>query len=578
MARVSPDGFGERQASLSFHFDGRLFPAAPGETIAAALAAAGELALRDTRAGELRGPFCGMGVCHECLVAADGETVRACMTPVRGGMAIVRHHPRLARTTPQRKPERTEALHADVAVVGGGPAGLAAAIAAARSGRDVVIIDERKQPGGQYYKQPPAEFPLSGRALDAQFREGRDLVETARGAGARFLKESAVWATHAGSLLLDTADGARRLDAKRIILATGAAERCPPFPGWTLPGVLTTGAAQSFLRAYGVSPGARVLIAGAGPLNLQLAAALAGLGIAVIAVVEASSRPGVSNLPALARMVAAAPRLVGEGLRYRLALARAGVPVIHQSVILDAEGGGRVRRARIGKLGQDRKPDVSSAQSFDCDLLCVGYGFNPAVELAASMGCALRYDKRWRHLAVETDDDGRTSLPGVFAVGDGARFGGSRVALAQGSLAGFAAARDLADAGGGRNGPETARARVELARAWRFQEALWSLYDAPVLTHELAETGTLVCRCEHVTHGMVTDAIDAGATGLGAIKRATRLGMGRCQGRYCAGTAAAMLSSRNGSQTQPDDFFAPRTPLRPVSIGAAASLDLRMEQ
>ncbi len=578
MARVSPDGFGERQASLAFHFDGQLFPAAPGETIAAALAAAGELALRETRTDELRGPFCGMGVCHECLVSADGQTVRACMTLVQDGMAVFRHHPRLARANPQHPPGRPEILQTDVAIVGGGPAGLAAAIAAARSGLDVVIIDERKQPGGQYHKQPSAEFQLSGRALDAQFREGRELVETARRAGARFLTESAVWATHHGSLLLDTADGAKQIEARRIILATGAAERCPPFPGWTLTGVMTTGATQSFLRAYGISPGARVLIAGAGPLNLQLAAALVGLGVTVVAVVEASGSPGVSSLPALARMSATAPGLVLDGLRYRLVLARAGIPVIHQSVILDAEGGGRVRRVRIGKLGRDRKPDASSARSFDCDLLCVGYGFNPAVELAASMGCTLRYDKRWHHLVVETDDDGRSSLPGVFAVGDGARFGGSRVALAQGKLAGLAAARELVETKRQGSDPETTRARADVVRAWRFQEALWSLYDAPVLTHELAEPDTLVCRCEHVTYGMITAAFVADATGLGAIKRATRLGMGRCQGRYCAGVAAAMLSSRTGNQTQPNDFFAPRTPLRPVSVGAVASLELKMER
>jgi D-hydroxyproline dehydrogenase subunit alpha len=571
MPRVSPPGFGAREPSLRFTFADRTIAAAPGESIAAALALAGELAMRETRTGEPRGPFCGMGVCHECLVQVDGETVRACMTKAREGIRVVRHRPRSSPPAP-KPPSPAQTIEADVAIVGAGPAGLCAAIAAAGCGLDVIVIDDRKQPGGQYHKQPAAAFGLAEAALDAQHREGRALARTARAAGVRFMPEAEVWSPSEDGLLASTPVGARRIKAKRLILATGAAERCPPFPGWTLPGVMTTGAAQTFLRAYGVAAGSRILIAGAGPLNLQLAAELAALDIEVVAVVEAAPAPSPRDFAALARMTAVAPDLMRDGIRYRWRLARAGVPVIHGSVVIEATGDDRVRRAAIAPLRADGAPDRGASRSFACDILCVGYGFAPAVELAAAMGCDLHYDSRWRHLAVETDEDGRTSLPHVFAVGDGARFGGARAAMAQGTLAGLTVGRDLAPASDDRFERERGEARARLLRAQAFQAALWRLYGAPPAGLALATADTLICRCEHVTLAMIEAARSGGATGVGALKRATRLGMGRCQGRYCAGVAAAFLAERTGRAPGPDDFFAPRTPLRPVSIGAVASL------
>ncbi|MGL4443803.1 MAG: FAD-dependent oxidoreductase, partial [Alsobacter sp.] len=165
--RVRVPGVGERTPGLTFRFEGRPVAAAAGETIAAALTAAGEPAFRQTRGDMDRGVFCGMGVCHECLVSADGDTVRACMTPVAAGRAVERHRPRTAQAqAPGAVAQGPCAV--DVAVVGAGPAGLSAALAAARAGLSVALVDERKQAGGQYFKQPADTFPLTPRDLDAQ--------------------------------------------------------------------------------------------------------------------------------------------------------------------------------------------------------------------------------------------------------------------------------------------------------------------------------------------------------------------------------------------------------------------------
>lgn len=547
-----------RDDAIPVRFDGEPLTARRGETLLAALTAAGVVALRRTAGGEPRGAWCGMGACQECVVRlGDGRVERACMVkvdrpvdaftitdPLPLGEGAAAHPPRRGADLPLVAP--------DLLVIGAGPAGLAAAVEARAAGLDVLLVDERAAPGGQYFK------PLTVTARpgpDAQHRAGTALVAEARARGVVFAPETLVWGAFPGPVFAATGPaGAMRIAPRAAILGTGAVERAWHVPGWTLPGVMTTGAAQTLWRSARRVPRGRILIAGNGPLNLQLAAELLGAGAEVVGLAEAAAAPRLRDWLAVMAMAAAAPALVVQGARYRQRLVGAGVPMRHATVVSRVEAGpdGLVVSLAGGEPG-----DVT------VDTLCLGYGLDPANELARALGCTFVADAESGRLVPERDADGGASVAGIYLVGDGVRLGGAHVAMAEGRLAGTAAAAWL-----GRPVDPLVRqhARETLRRHRRFQRALWQLY-APAMPLVPATTPeTLLCRCERVTAAAVDAAIAAGHGSAGSVKQATRLGMGRCQGRYCT----AALTERLGRSGDPMGGFAPRAPVRPIAIGDLA--------
>lgn len=570
--RVDLPGVARRDA-FRIRFEGRTIEAWPGESIAAALINAGETGMRKTALGEPRGLWCGMGVCGECRVVVDGEVRRACMEMARPGQMVTRA---AARADPGAGTGSGEgALHDDVPrtpdllVVGAGPAGLSAARIAALSGLSVLVADERGKAGGQYFKQPGAGFVVDRQRIDAQTREGRALIAAAEAAGVRFLAGATLWAAYRdpeGAPVACLAAGSHALEIRprRLVLAMGAYERPWPVPGWTLPGVITSGAAQTLLRAYASAPGQRVLVAGNGPLNVQVAAELTTAGVEVVALAEAAPAPGLSRAADLARMARAAPGLVRDGLRMTLALRRHGVPVLNGHVVTRLDGRERVESVELARLRADGTIDAAATRRFDVDAVALGYGFLPQAEAARALGCATSTDARGGTV-VDRDDAGATSVPRVRVVGDGGGLGGARIALAQGVLAGAAVCAEL---GREVTADVVKAARAELARHRRFQAALWRVYAVPAFPAPAPEA--MLCRCESVGAGRVDALVDGGAHDLAAVKRASRAGMGACAGRYCT----ALIEARLGGPAAPAGF-APRAPFKPVTIGAIASLARR---
>lgn len=539
--------------AVGITFDGRPISALPGETVAAALSAAGELTLRYTASGSPRGLHCGMGACFDCLVTIDGRAnQRACLAKIEAGMRVERAPPARPAPLAPTAEHQAEQQGCDLLVLGAGPAGLSAAIAAAEAGASVIVLDERDAPGGQYLK--PLAKSHAHAAPDRQFRQGAALRDRALAAGVDFRFGATVWGGFAPEEIAALVEGRNIVfRPRRLVIAAGAHERPVPIPGWTLPGVMTTGCLQTLARANRVSPGERIVIAGNGPLNLQLACELVEGGVKVAAVLEAAPRPGFAAWRQALRLAAASPDLAWDGARYLATLRRAGVPVLWGAMPVAAEGEGRFRALRFATPQGERV--------IEADALAMNFGFQPETGLARALGCAHRFrDSGLGRLETVTDEDGRTSLPGVFAVGDGAQVGGSRIALSRGRLAGLAAVRDLLP-----NIPEDAATRRALARAIAFQDALWRFFAVPGFdAADLADT-TLVCRCEEVTAGAVRAAQQGGASSLGAVKKATRAGMGRCQGRMCGATVARLVGA-----SEETGFAAPRAPLKPVPAIALA--------
>ena len=571
--RIRKAGVGRSAEDCTITYCNETLPARLGESVAAALIASGRYAFRTTRGTGERGVFCGMGVCSECAVTIDGRSGQlACMVKVAPGMTVTRNPPAVQLDDEPAPSLPEEVLTPDVLVIGGGPGGLSAALAAARSGADVVMVDERGAAGGQYFKQPTGMCEINERALDNQYRAGRVLLGKVSESGARLLLNTRVWGGNGPYELYAVSDKRRLLlRASTVVLATGAFERGVPFPGWTLPGVMTTGAAQTLLRSHLVSPGRRVLVSGNGPLNLQVAAELATAGVEVVAVAELSPIFQISGVAHLAAMSAAAPTHLFEGLGYLRVLVSHRVPILAKSSVIKVQGEGRAETASVASIDSAGHPVPGTDRIFAVDAVCVGFGFVPATELARSFGCACRIDVRSGALFINRDRRGRSSVPGVWIVGDGGAVQGADVAQAMGTLAGLDAAASLGRSPVGELLVERRRAERALARGERFQRSLWEFYDAPRLVDQLASPDTVICRCEEVTFAQLDLATPPWLAAAGSIKRATRAGMGKCQGRYCSPILIELAARAAGVAPGVQSGFAPQAPYLPVPVRAVAS-------
>ena len=539
-----------------FQFGDRRIEFQAGQTLAAALTEAGERRFRETAKGGERGIFCGMGVCQDCLLTVNGiPNVRACMTRAENGMTVARQvaYPALDAAVEPEAQKTGQVLTPDVAILGGGAGGLSAAIEAAAAGADVLVLDERKTGGGQYYKQAAGHPPL-----DRQQSDGAALIAAAEAAGARILSGVEVWGAFDGPLLMAFGDGrAIAIRPKALIIATGAYERPVMVPGWTLPGVMTTGAAQTLWRSYRTLPGKRVLICGSGPLNAQVASELSAGGTKVLRVLETAASP-LKRALAAGQMAFAAPNLALDGIATLLRLRRAGVAVNYGTRLI------HIAETSDGLCATWRDRDGRELHE-DVDAVIMNAGFQPQNEVLRLLGARMTYDTAFGQLRCVRDRDMRTSVDAVFAVGDCAGLGGAPAAKVEGRIAGRAAARSIGRDIGERDDISDHR---ELARHRRFQKLLWQLFD-PIPQHtETMTPDTILCRCEEVTLAEAEAALAAETGHLGTLKRASRIGMGRCQGRYCGPLAAQIIAERTGRPLEDLSFFAPRVPIKPVAISA----------
>jgi D-hydroxyproline dehydrogenase subunit alpha len=434
------------------------------------------------------------------------------------------------------------------------------------------VLDEYARPGGQYFKRAAPAFALEPSQLSREHARGEAKRAALDDPRITVLSGALVWGVFNDDTItfqLQGRPGALR--ARAIVLATGAYDRPVPFPGWTLPGVMTAGGAQTLAKTQWVKPGNRVLLSGAGPFLLPVAQQLVRAGCEIVAILEATRpRDWLAHAPALWGQW---PRFA-EARDYLRTLRRAGVPIRNGRKIVAAEGDGRVEAARIAQVDADWRAVPGSEETIAVDAVAVGYGFLPSIEIAASIGCELVWDGDGLAWFVACGQDMATSRRGIYAAGEITGIAGAAPAIEEGSIAGISAAAyagliSEAEAAQRRRGPLARRRHLE-----RFARAIDTLFAPRPGLWEGAEGTTMICRCEEVTAAEIRAAIAMGCTTPKAVKDLTRAGMGLCQGRTCRALVSTLIADASGRDPGSIPFPRVRPPVKPVPAGALAAMSL----
>jgi thioredoxin reductase/bacterioferritin-associated ferredoxin len=453
----------------------------------------------------------------------------------------------------------------DVAVIGAGPAGLAAATVCAHAGLSTVLFDEQASPGGQIYRAI-TETPLRRAAtLGKDYWRGRPLAQAFQASGAQYVPGATVWSlTRELEIGVSVGGGSVLTQARRVILATGALERPFPIAGWTLPGVLTAGAAQILLKSAGLVPQGRTVLAGCGPLLWLLAWQYLNAGAGIDLVLDTTPPENRARAWPHLWSFLRSPYF-RKGLSLLLSV-RGKVPVVSGVTALRAEGGDKVE-AVVYRRRDGAEMRVAT------DTLLLHQGVVPNVNLAMSVGVEHRWDDEQLCWSPVLDRSARaytgaTSIEGISIAGDGAGIAGALSAEFRGTLAGIAAVRALRP---GARVPDEANARHGLAHHERGRRFVDLLYR-PATPFRQPQGDTIVCRCEEVTARQIVDTVALGCPGPNQMKSFLRCGMGPCQGRLCGLTVTELIAATRGVSPQDVGYYRLRPPVKPITVAELAAL------
>ncbi len=450
----------------------------------------------------------------------------------------------------------------DVAVVGAGPAGMAAATVAASVGLCVLVLDENASPGGQVWRAITTTPVLTRTILGNDYWRGKDTVRAFVASGADYCPGATVWSLdRARELGVSVAGKSRMIKARRVILATGALERPFPVPGWTLPGVMTVGGAQTVLKASGLLPEGRVVLAGQGPLLWLYAHQLLTAGGRIQAILETSDPAQRREALPHALRFARSPYLA-KGVRL-MASVRRRARVISGVTDMAIEGTGAVAEVAYWR-------GTPHAERIVAETVLLHQGVVPNVNLAMAAGVAHSWDDRQLCFRPEVDAFGGTNLDGIAIAGDGAGIAGAEAAIERGTLAGIAAARALGV--DHQKLPDEHAVRRSLLRYEAPRVFLDALYR-PARAFRIPRGDTIVCRCEEVTAGQIVDAVGLGPEGPNQMKSFLRCGMGPCQGRLCGLTVTELIADTRGVSRQDVGYYRLRAPVKPITLSELADME-----
>ncbi|MBO0904134.1 NAD(P)/FAD-dependent oxidoreductase [Jiella sonneratiae] len=456
-----------------------------------------------------------------------------------------------------------------IVIVGAGPAGCRAAECLAAAGIRPLVLDEAPASGGQIYRRPPPALDRPARSLygaDAAKAEALHRSFDALAKRVDYRPATTVWGLDGDRLFVRRGSEAAVVGFDRLILATGATDRVMPVRGWTRPGVYTLGGAQIALKAQGVAIGSPVVFIGAGPLLVLVAWQYAKAGAKVAAVLDTSR---LADQCAALPLLAARPGMLARGAGLRLALKRMQVSV-HQGVSpleITGDAGG------VGGVAW-RAPD-GSLRDVAANAVALGWHLRSETQLAELAGCDFDFDPVWRQWTPRTDRFGRSSRGDVYLAGDGMKILGADGAELAGRLAATAVLEDIGRLPQGARPDRLERRQKRFAR---FSRGLARAFPFPAEACRSLADDALLCRCEAITVGEYRATLQrTGASELNRAKALSRVGMGRCQGRYC-GAAAAEIVASGETPVAGAGRLRPQAPIKPLPAGVRAGAGDQAEE
>ncbi len=458
----------------------------------------------------------------------------------------------------------TNAKRYDIAVLGAGPAGLSAATEAAARGASVVVLDEQARPGGQIYRNVEIASARQRDILGSDYLKGAGIGADFRASDADYRPGCTIWdVTRSGQVVFSHEGRADQVQARHLILATGATERPVPVPGWALPGAMTAGAAQILLKSGGLVAKGAVLV-GCGPLIYLLAAQMVAAGSRPAALMETQSFGDMWSARAHLGGALRGWRYLLKGAGLLAQIKRAGVKRYTGACDIALQGQDRVTAVRFVCGGKTHQ--------IETDLALLHMGVVPNTQISRLLRLAHDYDSVQRCFSPVVNEFGLASDDKVSIAGDGAGIGGAHVAALSGRIAALGTLTRLdrlSTTDRDRFAEPLMRARAHELAARPFLDRAYP----PSLEVLAPADDTLICRCEEVTAGQIRQFAKLGCKGPNQAKAFGRAGMGPCQGRFCGLTLTEILAQENGQSQQATGALRIRAPLKPVSLGELAAYE-----
>lgn len=450
----------------------------------------------------------------------------------------------------------------DILIVGAGPAGMAAAVQLRELGLSPLVVDEQALPGGQIWRSSErSRTEAVSQALGEDYAQGAERVAKFRASGVDYLPGTRMWHLEPGfQVFMSRGNAAFSRMYRAVLLATGAQERPVAIRGWTLPGVMTVGAAQILLKTSAQIPEEPVWIAGSGPLPLLYMRQLLALGGRIAGYLDTTPHGNAGRAARHALAAFRGRRDLLKGLVWMRQLRAGGFPWLRGVNNLQAHGQDRVEA--ISYTSADGKSHRIPAQ-----LLLVHEGVVPSIHATLAMNCDHDWSEEQGCFVPRTDDLGMTSVSGLYLAGDGAGIAGAYAAEARGQIAALGIAQGLGNTSLARPLRDARRALSQKVASRPVIDAIYPPPDAEI------QDDTVVCRCEELTAGEIRAAARVHRGGPNQVKAYTRCGMGPCQGRQCGYTLNRILADEYGQSRSEIGFFRIRPPLKPVTLGELASLE-----